>query len=191
MSRSRVFHFLAAFVGFVALVQNARADGGVVRWREAKGPFLVTVFSASELVQGGPADISVMAQDQNSSEVVLDANVVLKLTPPAGAEMKTHEEMCGGKAMAPLIEEASHKQASNKLLYAAPVTFDAPGNWRLEASISRGGEKARFACDIPVAPASPQWTALGPWLAFPPVAIALFALNQFLRARRALPFCEP
>ena len=56
---------------------EVRADGGIMRVREAQGPFVVTIFTASELQQDSPADVSVMVQERDSNDAVLDANVSL------------------------------------------------------------------------------------------------------------------
>ena len=54
---------LPGLLMFGLSLSNARADGGVIRLREAKGPFLVTVFTAGEPVQDGPGDVSVWFSD--------------------------------------------------------------------------------------------------------------------------------
>ena len=80
-----------------------------------------------------------------------------------------------------LTVRATREQAYNKLLYAALFKLDTPGNWRLNGTVSHNSDAARFDCLLPVTTASPKLSGLWPCLAFPPIAIALFALNQKLR----------
>src|SRR5260221_3207884 len=46
---------------------------GIVRLREARGPFVITVFTSSEVVRGRAADVSVLVQRRDSNEAILDA----------------------------------------------------------------------------------------------------------------------
>jgi hypothetical protein len=78
---------------------------------------------------------------------------------------------------------ATREQASNKLLYAALLKFNAAGDWRLHVTVSRGTGSANFDCVLPVA-SSAKLQGLWPYLAFPPIAIIAFAMNQWLRSCR-------
>jgi hypothetical protein len=168
----------------------ARGDGGIVQLRQTSGPFSVTVFVSPEAVSGGLTDVSVLVQSQNNGDVVLDADVTLYLIPPEGVALNESDPFCGPYGATfqsgnvtphSLTVRATREQASNKLLYAALFNLDAPGNWPLQVIVSRGPESARFDCLLPVAAISPKLSRLWPWLAFPPIAIAVFALNQKLR----------
>src|SRR6185369_5480920 len=77
----------------------AKGDGGIIRLREAQGPFLVTVFSSPEAVAGGPVDLSVLVQGRETGEVVLDADVTFTLSPPVG-EMNQADVFCSGPTAA-------------------------------------------------------------------------------------------
>lgn len=59
------------------------ADGGTVQLREAAGPFLVTVFVASEAPRVGLIDTSVLVQDRMTGRIILDPTVNLELQPIA------------------------------------------------------------------------------------------------------------
>jgi hypothetical protein len=168
----------------------ARGDGGLIQLRETRGPFSVTLFVSPEAVSGGLSDVSVLVQSQKNGDVVLDADVTLSLIPPEGVALNELDPFCGpyGAAFQPanatphsLTVRATREQASNKLLYAALLKLDAPGNWPLQVIVSRGSDSARFDCLLPVSTISPKLSGLWPWLAFPPIAIAVFALNQKLR----------
>ena len=167
----------------------ARGDGGIVQLRQTRGPFSVTVLVSTETVSGGLTDVSVLVQSQKNGDVVLDAEVTLSLIPPEGVAMNS-DPFCGsyGAAFQPanvtlhsLTVRATREQASNKLLYAALLKLDAAGNWPLQVNVSRGPDNARFDCLLPVSTISPRLSGVWPWLAFPPIAIAVFALNQKLR----------
>jgi hypothetical protein len=167
---------------------NARGDGGVIRSREIQGPFVVTIFTASEPLQGSPVDVSVMVQGRDSSDAILDANVNLIFTPPAASSAEPIEQICGVSGMAgsgthseQFTVAATRRQASNKLLYAAPVKFGAAGNWQLQALIKRGGDAVEIACSLPVGSPPRKLMALFPYLILPPLMVAMFALNQCLR----------
>jgi hypothetical protein len=168
----------------------AKGDGGIIRLREAQGPFSVTVFSSPESVSGGLADVSALIQDRETGKVVLDADVSFTLSPPDGSAQSQSDEFCGSsKALMRLWDEmnnpatvrATREQASNKLLYAAPLELNAPGDWKLYVLVSRGTDTARFDCRLPVTLRSSKLTGLWPYLWLPPLAVAAFAVNQWLR----------
>ncbi len=161
-----------------------------MRAREVQGPFVVTIFTASEPQQDSPVDVSVMVQDRGSNDAILDAAVKLTFTPPIGSSAGEIEETCGTLEMAgkgPHSEQftavATRRQASNKLLYAVPVKFDAAGLWQLQAFIKREDDFEEITCRIPVSAPSRELTGLVPYLALPPLLVGLFALNQWLRGQ--------
>jgi hypothetical protein len=171
---------------------DVRADGGVIRLREAQGPFVVTIFTASEPVMNDPLDVSVLVQTQDSSDAILDATVNLTCTAPRVAVVEPGDRLCGHSEGAGLnagpephptsfAVRATRRQASNKLLYAAPVEFSTAGEWLLQASVKRGSDAVRVVCTIPVRPPPGRMTGLLPYLVLPPLVVALFAMNQRLR----------
>jgi hypothetical protein len=167
----------------------AKGDGGIIRLREAQGPFSVTVFSSPESASGGLADVSALIQERETGKVVLDADVSFTLSPPDGSAPSQSDEFCGSsKALTRLPDEmnnhstvrATREQASNKLLYAAPLELNAPGDWKLHVVVSRGTDTARFDCRLPVTLSSGKLTELWPYLSLPPLVVIAFALNQWL-----------
>ena len=168
----------------------AKGDGGIIRLREAQGPFSVTVFSSPESVSGGLADVSALIQERETGKVVLDADVSFTLSPPDGSAPSQSDEFCGSsKALMRLPDEmnnpatvrATREQASNKLLYAAPLELNAPGDWKLYVLVSRGTDTAGFDCRLPVTLRSGKLIGLWPYLSLTPLAVAAFAVNQWLR----------
>lgn len=183
---------LPGILMFGLSLSNARADGGVVRLCEAKGPFLVTIFTAGEPVEDSPADVSVLVQRRDSGDAILDAAVELVFRAPAPSAAEPVGQLCGASGawlpglsskpgQAQLTVPAYRRLASNKLLYAAPIRFDIAGNWQLEALIKHRSDAVRFACGVPVGPPPRRLISLAPYLAVPPLFVALFALNQCLR----------
>ena len=143
-------------------------------------------------VQRVTIDVSVMVQRQDSSEPILDATVDLVFTPPPLSAVKPIGGLCGlpgivplgqasGESITQICIPATRKQASNKLLYAAPIRFGAPGNWKLEAIVKCGSDSAKISCSILVVPAPSRLIVLLPYLALPPLTALLFAANQCLR----------
>jgi hypothetical protein len=158
----------------VALLPTlAAADGGLVRVSQPAGPFVLTVFTTPTPLSVGRADVSVMVQDRRSLAPLLDARVSLELTFPAGGRE-------------PLRVEATRAHATNRLLYAATVTLPAAGEWRLRARAEVQGTRGEITCRLPVEPGRPRVVAYWPWLLLPPVAVALFVLNDHLARRQQL-----
>jgi hypothetical protein len=190
MNRLNVKVGLPVLLALALATMSARGDGGVVRLQAVQGPFLITIFTASELLQDGPVDVSVMVQDRDSSDPILDANVNLTFLPPGVSTIAPMEQTCSGSSLAgtasqpePFTAAATRRQASNKLLYAAAVKFAVAGNWRWQISVTRGGHAVKMACLVPVGP-PPGWlSGLLPYLVLPPLLVGLFALNQWLRRR--------
>ena len=153
----------------------AAGDGGTMRIVEPAGPFVVGVFSAPEPLRVAPADLSVLVLERAGGRPVLDATVSLELSPPDGSRE------------APLHLEATHAQATDKLLYAAPFRPAVAGEWALRVTVERGTQSADVGCPLPVAPDRTGFAAIWPYLAIPPVAIALYALRAWLSGRRRQP----
>jgi hypothetical protein len=166
---------------------SAKADGGIIRLRETRGPFSVTIFLSSDATESRAADLSVLIQERDTARVILDANVIFSLSPPPdGVATKQSDGICGLPQSAMHLGDqtsirASREQASNKLLYAAPVIFNAPGAWKLHVLVSRGTATAQFDCLLPVTSNSGGLTRVWPYLLLPPLAIFAFAGNQRLR----------
>jgi len=154
----------------------ARADGGVLRLREASGPFLISIFTASDPLRAGPLDLSVLVQDRSSGETILDATVDLAFQPLDSDNPQ-------------FLSRATHQRATNKLLQAAVVKIPATGRWVLRVKVRRGSDEATSTTELQVAPPPPRLAAIWPYLLLPPLAIGVFALHQALRqaALRRLP----
>lgn len=145
------------------------ADGGTVQFQRQAGPFVITLFSAPEPVRVGAADLSVMVQEIEDRSAVLDCDVVLQLSHPGESDIRV---------------AATRAQATDKLLYAAQPVLQRPGKWHVTVEIKVRGYTVRTAGDMVVLPEEPPLIAHWQYFAVLPVAVALFALNQWLKARR-------
>lgn len=148
----------------------AHADGGRLQLRQAAGPFVVSLFSTPESLAVGPADLSVMVEEQGSGAVLLDADVVVTLTAEAAG-------------IAPVVAHLSHAHATNRLLQDAVVQLPRAGRWRAVVHVSEGGREASVATDLTVANYSARRGTVWFFALLPIGAIALFAWVQIMKQR--------
>jgi hypothetical protein len=197
MKSTRSAPTLAAVLIFLLPPYPAKADLGIVRAREVRGSFVITMFTSSELVRGRATDVSVMVQKRDSNEAILDATVSFVLTPPRGSILDRTDPMCGlptpmalgptlGSQDGPAIIRARREQSLNKLLYAAPINLPLAGPWKLEALIRHGADAAKLTCEIPVNLPARRFIGLVPYLTLPLLAVTVFAMNQWLRTRYSM-----
>jgi hypothetical protein len=146
----------------------ARADGGRLQLREVAGPFVVSLFTTPESLAVGPADLSVMVEEQGS--VLLDPDVVVTLTP----------EDAG---IAPVVAHLSHAHATNRLLQDAVVQLPRAGRWHTVVHVSAAGREASVATDLTVASYSARRGTVWFFLLLPVCAVALFAWVQAAKRR--------
>jgi hypothetical protein len=161
----------AMMIAIVILGQaTALADGGTVQLRQEAGGLLITVFTSPAPLSVGPVDISLLLQNRNGLEPVLDANVSLAFRA-YDSEME-------------FWARPTREQARNKLLYAAPVMFSKPGKWQITVTVARNGQEAHAGGILEVAPAPHGTVSYAGYLAFPPLMIALFVVRERLIRRR-------
>ena len=170
--RTRRLRFLLVTAVVAVLAQApALADGGTVQMRQEAGGLVITVFTSPTPLSSGPVDISVLLQNRDGLEPVLDANVSLVLSSDDSEIV----------FQAPPTRE----QARNKLLYAAPATFSKPGMWRMALTVERDGKDTRVAGILKVDPAPEKAASYVGYIAFPPVMIGLFLVRERLIRRRS------
>jgi hypothetical protein len=145
--------------------------------RQTAGPFVVSLFTTPEALAVGPADLSVMVEEQGSSTVLLDADVAVTLTPE-------------DEGSAPVAAHLSHAHATNRLLEDAVVQLPHAGRWRAVLRVSEAGREASVATDLTVASYSARRGTAWLFAALPVGAIALFVwvhlAKRRLRRRRLL-----
>jgi hypothetical protein len=156
----------------VVLAQaTAWADGGTVQLRQEAGDLVITVFTSPGPLSVGPVDISLLLQNRDGLEPVLDAKVSLILRE----DDSTLE----------LQAQPTREQARNKLLYAAPVTLSKPGKWNILVTVLENGKETDTAGILEVAAAPDKAASYAGYIAFPPVMIGLFMVRQRLIRRRS------
>jgi hypothetical protein len=150
----------------------AHADGGRLQMRQAAGPFVVSLFTTPESLAVGPADLSVLVEEQGS--VLLDADVIVTLTPEDAS-------------VAPVIARLSHAHTMNRLMEDAVLQLPRAGRWRAVVRVREAGREASATTDLMVANHSARRGTIWLFAVLPLCAIALFAWVQTekRRARRA------
>jgi hypothetical protein len=161
----------------VILAQTtAWGDGGTVQLRREAGDLLITVFTSPSPLSVGPVDISLLLQDRDSLEPVLDAKITLLLHKKATT---TDESDVDFEA------DPTREQARNKLLYAAPVMFSQPGKWQITVTVLRNGKKTDSVEILEVMRAPGNEVSYAGYITFPPLMIGLFIFRERLIRRRS------
>jgi cytochrome c oxidase assembly factor CtaG len=101
-------------------------DGEVMRMQATSGPFRISVFTPPDPLPAGPCDVSVLVQDRDTGEPILDAPVSLAIAQPKTAN----------DPPAPI--SATGEASSLKLLEAGTVNLPRPGAWNLRVTVRRG-----------------------------------------------------
>lgn len=155
-------------ISLLALPMIVQGDGGRVQLQQKADSFLITVFAAPAQLRAGQVDLSVLIQNFENDQPVLDAQVQIILRSESGMTARA---------------EATRADAKNKLLYATLVNLPESGRWQIEVEVKHGATKSKVAGFLLVAPAWPLFLSHWRLLALPPFAIALFILNQRLRSQ--------
>ncbi len=168
---ARVWRIVAVVaLGQTVQQPTAFANGGTVQWRKQAGSLLITVFTTPAPLSAGPVVISLLVQNRNGLEPVLDANVSLLLR----ADTSTAE----------IRAQPTREQAQSELLYVAPVTLAESGKWQLAVTIVRNGERTDATGTIGVAPTPAMVASYWGYITFPPLMIVAFVGHGLLFRRR-------
>ncbi len=144
--------------------------------RETAGPFIVSLFTAPDVLAVGPADISAMVEEKASGRVLLDADVVITLTA---------EDAAGTLITAHL----SHAHATNQLLEDAVVDLPHAGRWRAVLQVHEGDRTAEAVTELTVAHHSSRRGTIWLFAMLPLLGIGVFAwahAEKRLRRTRVL-----
>jgi hypothetical protein len=117
---------LAALAYGYLVPSRIDTDGDVVRMQQVSGPFRITVLTPPDPISAGACDVSVLVQDRDSGEPVLDAPVSLAVENPNSASDPAQ--------VVPATIEAS----SLKLLQSGTVNLPSQGIWNLRVSVRTG-----------------------------------------------------
>ena len=146
----------------------AFADGGSMRLSEEKGGYRITVFTAPTPFRAGAVDISTLVQDASTGDPMTPAKVTVRMTKPGRLALEY-----------PATTEA----ATNKLFRAAQFELPEPGRWALDVEVQGSHGMAAIGGELDAAEPLPRWRSLWPWISWPALAIAFFAVHQFLTRR--------
>jgi len=167
----KLFVRLAAVLFLWIWATSARGDGGTMLFHQDAGPFTITLFAAPQPLQVGAADLSVMVQDRNSGEVLLDSAIDLRVAPEAERALQQTVRLSRG-------------QASNRLLQAATVHFSRAGKWRVMLLVRRGNDVASLSTECGVEPNSSRAVLVWFYVLLPAGIILLFVVHQGLKLRQ-------
>ncbi len=171
-----------------ACTSAASADGGAVLSQQITGPYRVTVFGSPSPLRAGPADLSVLVQDAGTGDPVLDRRITIEVTAASPSPSEAWVPPCCSMKTPAGTIAATHAAAQNKLLYAANLLIPASGPHEITVLVDPAAPPVRVAAEV--RPPAPPLEAYWAYLAFPPLAIFGFALNQRLRRRSSPPLNE-
>jgi len=155
------------FAGLLAAGSNDD-DNQTLRFKGTSGPFEMAVFAPAGDLDAGPSPFSVLVQDRNNNEVLLDTTVELTARPAGDAQ---------GTASA---ARASFEDSENKLLQSAELDLPAAAECKLNIALRRNSDAADFSLPLHVVKAEPQFQF--PWGYLFLLAVALLlALVYALR----------
>ncbi len=112
-------------------------DDQALRFSQQNGPFSVAVFTPRGDLETGPVDFSVLVQDRNTQETLLDATVDLTAQPADGSRPEP-------------AARATAEDSENKLLQSAELNLPAEGDWTIGLSVQRNAEHADFFLPVQV-----------------------------------------
>ncbi len=107
-------------------------DNQALRFKGVSGPFTVAVFTPAGDLTPGSSPFSVLLQDRNTPEILLDATVDLTAYPT------------GDPQSLPATAHASHEDSENKLLQTADLNLPAAGDWLVTVALRRNSEAANL-----------------------------------------------
>ena len=161
----------------------AFADGGAILTRQTINDLDVTVFAAPLPLRAGPVDVSVLVQDAKTTKPLLDAQVEIAWSPSDSSSPAWMPPCCSMDQSTDRIP-ATRAHSQNKLIYSSLVPIKSSGPSELIIRVKSGDREALLSTDVTVGPPRSPALAYWPWLAFPPFAIAGFAVHQHLSRRR-------
>ncbi len=159
----------------------AWADGGVLVGKQEWGTLRASVFGSPSPLRAGPADISVLLQDDGKP--ALTAVVSFRWTSLGGGEewLPPCCSMTTDKEVTP----AALGHSGNRLLYSAMLPIKSSGPGHLDIQVEHDGQTHHASFELTAAPPPPASARYWPWLAITPLAIAGFVLHQQITRPRS------
>lgn len=174
---------LYMMAGLWISVASSFADGGVVLARQEVNGLDLTVFASPSPLRAGPVDVSVLVQNPESGQAVLDAEVAVSWSSKSSEAPDWMPPCCSmddGRTAIP----ATRGHSQNQFLFSAIVAIRNAGSSELVVQVKAEGKKAMLPCEVKVLPSQAPAMAYWPFLALPPFAVAGFALHQRLSRKQ-------
>ena len=158
------------------------ADGGAVIAKETVNGLTLTVFASPAPLRAGPADVSVLVQDAQN-RAILNATVEIGWASKAPVSSTDWLPPCCTMATALGQTPALRTHSQNKLLYGAMLPIRNAGASEFSVSVKSPQGDASLTIPVTAAPPRAPLVTYWPLLAFPPVAMGLFAVHQRISRR--------
>ena len=161
-----------ALVGLAIVGQRRDAAPMAVSCASQRlGPRRVSVFTWPASLSVGTLDISTMVEETGTGSIAHDVTISLEA-----------QHLERGTT---LRATATTSAATNKLFQAATLELAAAGRWEITVTVARGSETRKsLRFPVEIAEGLMIRSALAPWVAWPIVPIALYAVHQWLACRR-------
>ncbi len=175
--------FLAIGLGFVRFLTSASDDDDqALLFQSSSGQFAVAVLAPAGDLAAGASPFSVLVQDRNTREVMLDAEVELSAYPAAG------------QSAPPATAQATREDSENKLLQTAELSLPAAGDWTLRVVVRRNSEVAQLSMPLHVSKEEAATGVSWPYaalLAFAAVLLVAYLRRHYRATVSSSPECSP
>ena len=166
------------------ICRHLHADGGVLIAKSKHETLSAMLFATPVPARVGTLDLSVLLQNNQSKAVELDCRVELEMLPP-GETMgqKNHEHHHHHHTGAKAIKvEATHNDATNKMLYHKLVRIKKPGKWHLmvHATCPQHASTLHIHTNISIGPKLHVVSMYWPYFTWPWVLLLLYGFNVFM-----------
>jgi cytochrome c oxidase assembly factor CtaG len=112
-------------------------DNQALRFQDTSGPFAVAVFAPpGDFTVGSVVPFSVLVQDLDTHDVLLDTVVDLTAKPAADVQRR------------PSSMRASYDDSENKLLQTGKLDLQATGDWVVKVALRRNSVGASFSLPL-------------------------------------------
>jgi hypothetical protein len=127
------------------------------------------VFALPGDLEPGESEFSVMVQERDTLQPLLDAQVNV-------------HAVNGSQSVGPV--RATSDDTENKLTQNADLEFPSQGDWSLQVDVQREGQSAALSLPVRVAETSPERNLRWPYMVFAVLA-GILALSYWRRDRAA------
>ena len=111
-------------------------DGNVVRAQEISGPFRITILTEPDPLPAGLCDVSVLVQNRDTGDPILDAPVRLSIDAPSVPNDP------------PSAIPATIDTSNLKLLESGTINLPHQGDWNLRVFVGRGATAAEVHAEL-------------------------------------------